>query len=109
MLKELSLTLSRLKFYEKSLPLNSELEASLLAVYQEVICFYARAIHFFRSHKHLFLLRHSWSDLRFDFQRTTQRIKLVSATIESKAEITRLRLDNQRYEEVINVMAKFNI
>jgi hypothetical protein len=52
MLEELSLTLPRLKFYEKTMPLNSELEASLLAVYQEVICFYARAIYFFRSHKH---------------------------------------------------------
>lgn len=52
MLEELSLTLPRLKSYEKSIPLNPELEASLLAVYQEIICFYARAIHFFRSHKH---------------------------------------------------------
>lgn len=52
MLEELSLTLPRLKLYEKSVSMDSEMETSLLAVYQEVICFYARAIHFFRSHKH---------------------------------------------------------
>lgn len=52
MLEELSLTLPRLKSYEKSVPMDKELESSLLAVYTEVICFYARAIHFFRSHKH---------------------------------------------------------
>jgi hypothetical protein len=52
MLEELSLTLPRLKFYKKTMPLNLELEASLLAVYQEVICFYARTIYFFCSHKH---------------------------------------------------------
>lgn len=52
MLEELSMTLPRLKFYEKTVEMDSEMESSLLAVYQEVICFYARAIHFFRSHKH---------------------------------------------------------
>lgn len=52
MLEELSLTLPRLKFYEKTVSMDSEMETTLLAVYQEVICFYARAIHFFRSHKH---------------------------------------------------------
>lgn len=52
MLEELSLTLPRLTFFEKTVPLDSEMEASLLNVYQEVICFYARAIHFFRSKKH---------------------------------------------------------
>ncbi|KAL3494998.1 hypothetical protein BJX62DRAFT_196648 [Aspergillus germanicus] len=108
MLEELSLTLPRLKFYEKTMPLNSELEASLLAVYQEVICFYARAIYFFRSHKHLFLLRHSWSNLRSDFQRTTQRIKRLSATIESEVELARLRLDSKKYEEVINAMEQLH-
>lgn len=52
MLEELSLTLPRLKHYERTVPLDSEMEATLLTVYQEVICFYARSIHFFRSHKH---------------------------------------------------------
>lgn len=52
MLEELSLTLPRLKLYEKSVSMDSEMETSLLQVYQEVICFYARAIHFFRRHKH---------------------------------------------------------
>ncbi|KAL4782963.1 hypothetical protein BJX76DRAFT_274048 [Aspergillus varians] len=57
MLEELSLTLPRLKVYEKTVSMDSEMETPFLDVYQEVICFYARAIHFFRSHKHL---RASW-------------------------------------------------
>ncbi len=52
MLEELSLTLPRLKVYEKTVSMDSEMETPFLDVYQEVICFYARAIHFFRSHKH---------------------------------------------------------
>lgn len=52
MLEELSLTLPRFRMYERTLPHNQELETSLLAVYTEVICFYARVIHFFRGHKH---------------------------------------------------------
>ncbi|KAL4735582.1 TPR-like protein [Aspergillus similis] len=108
MLEELSLTLPRLKSYEETMPLSPELEASLLAVYQEVICFYARVINFFRSHKHWFLLRHSWSDLRSDFQRIAQRIKRSSATIESEVELTRLRRDEQKYGETIDVMANFH-
>jgi hypothetical protein len=52
MLEELSLTLPYLKHYERTVSMDSEMEATLLTVYQEVICFYARAIHFFRSHNH---------------------------------------------------------
>lgn len=52
MLDELSLTLPRLKSYERTVPMNADLEDSLLEIYTEVICFYARMIHFFRSHRH---------------------------------------------------------
>lgn len=52
MLDELSLTLPRLKSYEKTVPMGPDLESSLLEIYTEVICFYARTIHFFKSHKH---------------------------------------------------------
>jgi hypothetical protein len=56
----------------------------------------------------VFLLRHSWSNLRSDFQRTTQRIKRLSATIESEVELARLRLDSKKYEEVINAMEQLH-
>ncbi|PLB46258.1 TPR-like protein [Aspergillus steynii IBT 23096] len=108
MLEELSLTLPRLKFYEKTVSMDQELEASLLAVYTEVICFYARAIHFFRSHKHMVLLRNSWSEFSGDFSKTVQRIKRLSATIESEVELRRMRLDNEKYHEVLNLMATFH-
>ncbi|KAJ5375697.1 hypothetical protein N7517_007703 [Penicillium concentricum] len=98
MLEELTLTLPRLKFYEKTVSMDTEMETSLLTVYQEVICFYARAIHFFRTNKHY---------LRGDFQRTIKRIKRLSSNIESEVELTRMRLDNQKYHEVLDLMAKF--
>jgi len=41
MMEELGLTLPRLKFYEKTVSLNTEMEAALLTVYREVICFHA--------------------------------------------------------------------
>ena len=44
MLEELSLTLPRFRGYEQNLPMDKALETSLLNVYTEVICFYARAI-----------------------------------------------------------------
>ncbi|PWY82922.1 TPR-like protein [Aspergillus heteromorphus CBS 117.55] len=93
MLEELSLTLPRLKSYEKAVPMDKDLEASLLSVYTEVICFYARAIHFFRSHKHSILLRNSWSEL---------------TTIESEVELTRMRQDNLKYHEILDLMTNFH-
>ncbi|PYH93879.1 TPR-like protein [Aspergillus ellipticus CBS 707.79] len=86
----------------------TDLEASLLAVYTEVICFYARTIHFFRSQKHAILLRNSWSELSGDFGRTVQRIKRLSATIESEVELTRMRHDNQKYHEILDLMTHFH-
>lgn len=47
MLEELSLTLPRLRTYETNFEMERALEASLVDVYTEVICFYARCIHFF--------------------------------------------------------------
>lgn len=55
MLEELSLTFPRFRRYEEMLPMDRWLDHSLLDVYIEVICFYAGAIHFFRSHPHVLL------------------------------------------------------
>lgn len=52
MLEELSLTLPRFRYYEKSLPMDDAFETALVDVYTEVICFYARTIHFYRSNPH---------------------------------------------------------
>ncbi|RHZ46901.1 uncharacterized protein CDV56_103201 [Aspergillus thermomutatus] len=105
MLEELSLTLPRFRTYEQTLPMSQELEDSLLAVYTEVICFYARAIHFFRGHKHVHIVRNSWPELRGDFNRTIQRIRRLSSTVESEVELTRMRRDNQKYHEILELMS----
>ena len=52
MLEELSLAFPRLKSYKPATSTDPDLDGSLLETYTEFICFYARAIHLFRRHKH---------------------------------------------------------
>ncbi|KAI9708927.1 MAG: hypothetical protein M1820_003621 [Bogoriella megaspora] len=104
MLEELSLTLPRLKVYEDTLPMNRDFESSLVDLYSEVICFYARAIQFFRSHPHVLLQQHSWQKFRTDFTRTVLRIKRMSATVETEADRARMRGEKGRYKEVLELM-----
>lgn len=52
MLEDLSLALPRLSSYKKTAPTDPDLDGSLLEIYTEFICFHARAIQLFRSHKH---------------------------------------------------------
>jgi NB-ARC domain len=104
MLEELSLTLPRFRIYEQTLPMDKALEAALLDLYTEVICFYARTIHFFRRHPHTLLLQNAWSDFQGDFSRTLRRIKRMSATVESEADQARMRIDKSKYSEVLDVL-----
>lgn len=104
MLEELSLTLPRLKVYEKSLPMDRALETALLDVYTEVICFYARSIHFFRINPHVLLRQGAWEKFQFDFARTIRRIKTMSAIVESEADLARMRVEDVKYKEVLELM-----
>lgn len=104
MLEELSLTLPRFRVYEDTLPMSRQLETALVDVYAEVICFYARTIHFFRDHPHVLLLRNAWEKFHSDFSRTIMRIKRVSSVVESEADLARMRLDEHKYKEVIELM-----
>jgi hypothetical protein len=104
MLEELSLTLPRFKSYENNLPMDRALEGALVDVYTEVICFYARCIHFFRTHPHVLLRRDAWQDFRNDFTRTVRRIKRLSSAVESEAEFARMKSDRARYNEVLDLM-----
>lgn len=104
MLEELSLTLPRFKAYENNLPMDRALETALVDVYTEVICFYARSIHFFRTHPHVFLRRDAWEEFRNDFSRTIRRIRRLSSTVEMEAESIRMRREGPKYDEVLNLM-----
>ncbi|GAP84174.1 putative NB-ARC and TPR domain protein [Rosellinia necatrix] len=104
MLEELSLTLPRFRVYEDTLPMSRQLETALVDVYAEVICFYARTIHFFRDHPHVLLRRNSWEKFRTDFSRTNMRIKRISSVIESEADLARMRLNENKYKEVLELM-----
>lgn len=104
MLEELSLTLPRLKTYESTLPMNRELEAALVDVYTEVICFYARAIHFFRAHPHKLLRMGAWDEFHGDFTKTVRRIKRLSSAVEKEADLARMKADEVRYKEVLSIM-----
>lgn len=104
MLEELSLTLPRFRYYEKSLPMDEAFETALVDVYTEVICFYARTIHFFRSNPHGLLRRNAWAEFHGDFSKTIQRIKRLSSAVEGEAEAARMRLDRSGYAEVLDIM-----
>jgi ATP-dependent Clp protease ATP-binding subunit ClpA len=104
MLEELSLTLPRFKAYETTLPVDRALEAALVDVYTEVICFYARCIHFFRTHPHVFLRRDAWEEFRNDFSSTVRRIRRLSSSVEMEAESVRMRHERSKYNEVLDLM-----
>ena len=92
-LEELSLTLPRFWQYEKTLPIDEEFESALVDVYTEVICFYARAIRFYRSNPNGLLRRNGWPAFHGDFNKTIQRIKRLSSVVEIEAETTRMKLE----------------
>lgn len=104
MLEELSLTLPRFRHYEQTLPMDSSFERALLDVYTEVICFYARSIHFFRSHPHTLLRRTAWGDFRGDFERTVRRLKHMSSVVESEADLAKMRMETEKYSEVLQLL-----
>lgn len=109
MLEELSLTLPRFRVYEDTLPMNRQFEAALVDVYTEVICFYARAIHFFRDHPHVILRRNAWDKFRTDFSRTTSRIKRIASAVENEADLARMRLEGAKYKEVLELMDNLSV
>ena len=109
MLEELGLTLPRFRAYEANLPMERPLETALVDVYTEVICFYARCIHFLRTHPHVVLRRDAWEDFRDDFSRTIRRIRRLSAAVESEAESARMRQERSKYAEVLDLMETLKI
>ena len=98
------MTLPRFSRYEKTLPIDGEFENALVAVYTEVICFYARTIHFYRSNPHHLLRCKAWADFQGDFGKTIQRIKRLSSNVESEAEIARMKMQKDGYAEVLELM-----
>lgn len=103
-LEEISLTLPRFRQYERTLPIDENFENALINVYTEVICFYARTIHFYRSHPHQILRYKSWSTFQGDFGKTIQRIKRLSTVVEGEADIAKMKMDQDQYAEVLEVM-----
>lgn len=100
--EELSLTLPTLKIYENTLPIDRALETALLDVYTEVICFYARLIHFFRTHARLVASKRLGRiSVRFRSDNPTQR---MSSIAESEANLARMRVEDVKYKEVLGLM-----
>ncbi|KAF2034858.1 hypothetical protein EK21DRAFT_97087 [Setomelanomma holmii] len=104
MLEELSLTLPWFRAYELTLKMDRNLEAALVDVYTEVICFYARCIYFFRKHPHVLLCRDAWEDFRDDFARTLRRIRRLSATVENEADFARMRQEPEKYDKILDLI-----
>ncbi|GAW18075.1 hypothetical protein ANO14919_075460 [Xylariales sp. No.14919] len=105
MIEELSLLLPRFQIYEKTLPLSPLLQQALVDAYSEIICFYARIIRFLRNNPHPSLRKNEWQTCRDDLSITVKRIKRISSTIESEADIARMRKDEGRYKEVLELLS----
>ncbi|TGJ79179.1 hypothetical protein E0Z10_g9594 [Xylaria hypoxylon] len=105
MIEELSLSLPRFRIYEKTLPPNPLLQQALVDAYSEIICFYARIIRFLRNNPHLALRKNEWQTCRDDLAITVKRIKRISSTIESEADMARMRKDEGRYKEVLELLS----
>lgn len=104
MLEELSVTLPEFRSYEDDLPMAKPLEAALLDLYTEVICFYARTIHFFKSNPHVSLQRKAWGDFQGDFSRTIRSIRRMSSKVKAEADLARMSMNKDRYKEVIDLV-----
>ena len=104
MLEDISLSLPRFQHYEKTLPVDETFERALLDVYSEMICFCARTIKFLRSNPHSMLRRTAWDDRQGDFERTTKRIKRLSSTVEHEADLARMRAEEGKYGEILEVV-----
>lgn len=104
MLEELSLNLPEFRSYEQTLQLSPALESCLLELYTEIICFYARMIHFFKKNPHVALQKQAWSDFETDFRRTLRHITAMSSRVRNEANISRLSMDRDRYKEVLDLV-----
>ena len=101
MLEELSSTLPKFKTYEDCQFVNPSLEDALIAVYTDVICFYARCIRFFRSESGFLGRPLAWENLHNDFFTTINSIRILTSIIDSQAELSRTQMS----KEVLEVMA----
>ena len=104
MLEELSLTLPRFHRYESTLPMTRSFQTALVDVYTEVICFYARAIHFLRENPNAILRKVDWQSFKNDFSRTIMRIRRMSPAVEIEADMARMAKDELNYKEVLDLM-----
>ncbi|KAI9841903.1 MAG: hypothetical protein M1837_000289 [Sclerophora amabilis] len=107
MLEEISWSLPRFTYYEKTLPMDESFKSSLVAAYGEMTLFCARTINFFRNNPHYRLLRKGWPQLANDFQRTMKRLKRLSQVVETEAEAARMRLAGDKHNEVLSLMKAF--
>ncbi|KAK5088845.1 hypothetical protein LTR05_003067 [Lithohypha guttulata] len=103
MLTQLSLNMPKFRNYERTLPMTPGLESSLLELYTEIICCYARFIYFFKKNPHVAFQRQAWGAFENDFQSTLRRIMRISAQVESEAELARLNMETARYQELLEV------
>ncbi|KAJ6260258.1 LOW QUALITY PROTEIN: hypothetical protein Dda_4482 [Drechslerella dactyloides] len=106
MLHDLSLGLPKSRSYKETVPMDKDIEAALVDVYAELLCFCGRAVKFFRGNPHKALVSFSWKTLSSDFDSTLQRLRSLSKIADKEAEAARLRLDLQKLQkkEMTNAM-----
>ncbi|EWC47543.1 hypothetical protein DRE_03163 [Drechslerella stenobrocha 248] len=109
MLHDLSFSLPQSQWYRETTPLETDIENALIEVYTELLCFYARAIKFFRGNPHKALVSFSWNSLSSDFDSTLQRLRNLSKIADKEAEAARLRLDLHKNKEMMDAIQNLRV
>ncbi|KAK6359412.1 hypothetical protein TWF696_000572 [Orbilia brochopaga] len=99
MLHDLSLGLPKSRLYKEMVPMDRDIEAALVDVYAELLCFCGRTVKFFRGNPHKALVSFSWKTLSSDFDSTLQRLRSFSKIADKEAEAARLRLDLHKLKD----------
>ena len=108
MLEELGQTLPKIKAYEDSKFMNPALEAMVIDVYTEVICFYARCVRFFRMESRRLIRPRAWETLCEDFTKTIQAVKGLANSINYRVELAMMeesKKGEKKYSELLEVVA----
>ena len=99
LLEELGQTLPKIKAYEDSKSVNPALEAIIIDVYTEVICFYSRCVQFFGAENMRMIRSNAWEALCEDLRKTIQAVKGLSNSISYSLELAMMEESNKGEKE----------
>ena len=108
MLEELASKLPKLKADMDNQLVTSSMKNTLINIYTEIICFYARFIRFFRSDSGFLAWPLAWKNICDDFSATINSMKCYTLTVDRRVEEFYQSTTNKQYGKVLEVMATMN-